>query len=448
MRDREANLNVFENMSSREPMYSAEQALEQIWNDSGDEGDLFDGNESEFDVYSASEDESDEFSADASSSRENSTEDSEESSDDEAQGCGDGGNRVRQRPARPARRQEAPLVWRMARGTTPRDIPFTGNSGVQVQTEGFQPYDFFALFINNDLLNCFVTETNRYAEQYLAENNLTRGSRANDWHPTDITEIKQFLGLFFLMGIVHKPAIHMYWSKDPLFCTPIYNAVMSRNRFQLLLKFLHFNDNSHMPAPADPSPDKLFKLRPLLDHLFEKFQVAYVPSCNISIDESLLLWKGRLSFKQYIPLKRARFEVKSFMLCEDSGYTFSLKIYTGRENVAPAVQDLSLSERVVADLMQPLLNKGYHLYTDNWYTSLPLYKYLHRQGTLACGTIRSNRKGFPEQVKNAKLRKDEQIACRSDELLALKFKDKKDVFMLSTIHDDSMVNRPDRRHRN
>ena len=136
------------------------------------------------------------------------------------------------------------------------------------------------------------------------------------------------------------------------------------------------------------------------------------------------------------------------MLCEDSGYTFSLKIYTGRENVAPAVQDLSLSERVFADLMQPLLNKGYHLYTDNWYTSLPLYKYLHRQGTLACGTIRSKRKGFPEQVKNVKLRKDEQIACRSDKLLALKFKDKKDVFMLSIIHDDSMVNRQDRRHRN
>ena len=42
-------------------------------------------------------------------------------------------------------------------------------------------------------------------------------------------------------------------------------------------------------------------------------------------------------------------------------------------------------------------------------------------------------------VKNAKLRKDEQIACRSDELLALKFKDKKDVFMLSTIHDDTKI---------
>ena len=68
-------------------------------------------------------------------------------------------------------------------------------------------------------------------------------------------EIKQFLGLFFLMGIIHKPAIHMYWSKDPLFCTPIYSEVMSRNCFQFLLKFLRFSDNSHMPASAGADID-------------------------------------------------------------------------------------------------------------------------------------------------------------------------------------------------
>ena len=49
--------------------------------------------------------------------------------------------------------------------------------------------------------------------------------------------MKEFLGLLFLMGIIHKPAIHMYWSKDPLFSTPIFHAIMSRNRFQLLLSF-------------------------------------------------------------------------------------------------------------------------------------------------------------------------------------------------------------------
>ena len=128
-----------------------------------------------------SEDESDKLSVDASSSsKENSAEDSKESSDDEAQGSGDGGNPANWVCQSPARWQQTPLVLRMAYGTTPYDILFTRNSGVQVQTVAFEPYDFFAPFINDDLLNCFVTETNRYAEQYLAENNLTWWSCAND----------------------------------------------------------------------------------------------------------------------------------------------------------------------------------------------------------------------------------------------------------------------------
>ena len=73
----------------------------------------------------------------------------------------------------------------MARGTTSRDIPFTGNPGVQVQIAGFEPHNFFALFINDDLLNCFVAETNCYADKFIAEGNLRRRSHANDWSQTD-----------------------------------------------------------------------------------------------------------------------------------------------------------------------------------------------------------------------------------------------------------------------
>ena len=89
----------------------------------------------------------------------------------------------------------------MAHGTIPRDIPFTGNPGVQVQTLGFEPYHYFALFINDDLLNCFITESNRYANDFIAEGNLRRRFRANDWFPTNKKEIKEFLGLLFLMVV-------------------------------------------------------------------------------------------------------------------------------------------------------------------------------------------------------------------------------------------------------
>ena len=104
----------------------------------------------------------------------------------------------------------------------------------------------------------------------------------------------------------------------------------------------------------------------------------------------------------------------------------------------PPAGALSVSERVVADLIEPLLEKGYHLYIDNWYTSIPRLKF-HFFSLLAFGTIRSNCKGFPDPVKKANLKKGEVKAYRSSELLAMKFKDKRDVLMLTTIHNEEMV---------
>ena len=60
----------------------------------------------------------------------------------------------------------------------------------------------------------------------------------------------------------------------------------------------------------------------------------------------------------YTPQKR--FGIKCFMLCEDSGYIYRFKIYTGKENSPQNQGALSVSERVVVDLMEPLLEKGYH----------------------------------------------------------------------------------------
>ncbi|XP_063863871.1 piggyBac transposable element-derived protein 4-like [Scylla paramamosain] len=57
----------------------------------------------------------------------------------------------------------------------------------------------------------------------------------------------------------------------------------------------------------------------------------YIPKENISSDDSLLLWKGRLSWKRYIPLKRARFGMETYILAEsESGYVWDVLPYTGR----------------------------------------------------------------------------------------------------------------------
>jgi hypothetical protein len=64
----------------------------------------------------------------------------------------------------------------------------------------------------------------------------------------------------------------------------------------------------------------------VLSHLNHKFQNLFLPGPNISVDESLTLWKGRL------PLKAAKFGIKTYELCESgSGYLWSFLVYTGKD---------------------------------------------------------------------------------------------------------------------
>lgn len=49
----------------------------------------------------------------------------------------------------------------------------------------------------------------------------------------------------FLMGIMDKLKMCDYWTTDPHMSTPIFSGIMSRKRFQAILKFLHFIDNAN-----------------------------------------------------------------------------------------------------------------------------------------------------------------------------------------------------------
>jgi len=265
--------------------------------------------------------------------------------------------------------------------------------------------------------------------------------------------MRQFIGLVLLMGIIHKPVIEMYWSTDPLYATPLFSAVMQRNRFCLLLKFFHLNDNSQEPSREDPNRDRLYKLRPLIDHLFEAFQTVYTPGPSVAIDESLVMWKGRLHFRQYIPLKRARFGIKLFCLAEDSGYIYRFRVYAGKQDPAntmtsampPDCADFNKTEQVVVYMALPLLDKGHTLFMDNWFSSCRLFDYLHHRQTTASGTMRSNRVPLP--VRQSAPEVGQSVAFRSGPLLCLKYKDKKDKYMLSTYHSEEMVKPPRSRGR-
>lgn len=98
--------------------------------------------------------------------------------------------------------------------------------------------DFFKLYFTDAVIDQIWREANGYAHQYIEanRNNLRPQSIIHEWKPTNRDEIKAFLGLCIIMGIIYKPRIWMYWSTDSVYNTPIFNQVMTRKRFQ----FLHF----------------------------------------------------------------------------------------------------------------------------------------------------------------------------------------------------------------
>ena len=176
-------------------------------------------------------------------------------------------------------------------------------------------------------------------------------------------------------------------------------------------------------------PSKLFKIHPVLSHLNTKFQSLYLLGQNIAIDESLTLWRGRLSFRQYIPLKSSKFGIKSYELCESSsGYSWSFIIYTGKDTVFQTAfisGDKNKTATIVLSLVEPLLKKGRTLWMDNFYNSPALAQRLKSLKTDCVGTLRLSRKNVPQKVKDKKLKKGEMVAQHSGLVSVLKWKDKK-----------------------
>ena len=124
---------------------------------------------------------------------------------------------------------------------------------------------------------------------------------------------------------------------------------------------LHLNNNIIIIPRGEPGHDKIFKIQPLVDKLIRAFQTSYSLKREISIDESMISYKGRLSFLQYLPKKPHKWGMKAWVLAgAKTGYTFNWSLYTGKEDDDRA----PLTKRVVLNLVDKLHHQGHHVYFD------------------------------------------------------------------------------------
>ena len=94
----------------------------------------------------------------------------------------------------------------------------------------------------------------------------------------------KFLGILIEMGLVQMPKLEHYWRNSQLYGSEIIQSAMTRDWFELLVKFCHFSDNNKYHS----NQETLFKLKPLLHLLKGRFRSVDIPGAVVTIDETMI----------------------------------------------------------------------------------------------------------------------------------------------------------------
>jgi len=160
-------------------------------------------------------------------------------------------------------------------------------------------------------------------ENICAQSNLYATQRGKTLN-LRIEELKAFIGINFVMGYNRLLSWKDYWSTSNNLGVKIISDAMSRKRFDDILCFLHINNNN---VKTTDNKDKLFKLRPLLDSINIRFVELYKVTREVSVDESMVLFKGHSSIKQYNPMKPIKRSYKICCLADQHGYISKFSVY-------------------------------------------------------------------------------------------------------------------------
>lgn len=173
-------------------------------------------------------------------------------------------------------------------------------------------------------------------------------------------------------------------------------ACRNSYRFQGILRSLHFADNDAvLPGPRN----RFGKLGEFLPSILASFQGAVNAGQDLTIDETLLAFLGRLSFKQYNSKKRGRFGIKMFLLADTrSGFILDCLPYQGKYTQVNNgwKAEYGFGGAVVLALLEPHQNLWHRVTLDNYFMSYKLVQKLLELKTHSLGTVLKNRKGIPK----------------------------------------------------
>lgn len=313
-------------------------------------------------------------------------------------------------------------------------LPGPKNKARETKTE----IDIVNLFLDENVLRIICHSTNIYIETI-----RSKFERYRDARPTDIIEIRGFIGLLYLIGSLgnSRKNLKYLWDNSKGNGLESCYLTMSEKRFRFILRCFRFDDIKDRENRK--AIDKLAPIREVFEIIINNFQKYYSPSEYLTIDEQLLAFRGRCSFKQYIPSKPAKYGVKVFALVDcRTTYTINLEPYVGRQPDGPFQMNNS-AEEIVLRLVEPVQGSNRNITGDNWFTSLPLARTLLNNKKLTyVGTMRKNKREIPKEFladKN-KIPASSIFGFQEDiTLVSYCPKKNKTVLLLSTMHHDASI---------
>lgn len=104
------------------------------------------------------------------------------------------------------------------------------------------------------------------------------------------------------------------------------------------------------------------KITGFITLLTENFRNIFNPTKELSLDESLMLFRGRLMFRTYMKNKKTKYGIKLYVLTTTDGYVLNIKMYTGTQDVDNDSGEIgSKLHKLVLKLLRPYLLKGHEV---------------------------------------------------------------------------------------
>jgi len=276
------------------------------------------------------------------------------------------------------------------------------------------------IFVDDQLLDTIVECTNDKAR-----------SLAKDF-VTDRHELRTFIGVTILIGVYKgrgEPA-RAIWSETE--GRKFISQFMNRTRFELLTKFLRFDLCSTRPTRRQQT--KFAPMGSVFDIWEQRLSWPFIPYEYVTVDETLVSFRGRCSFKQYMPSKPAKYGIKFWCLCDaKTAYCLRIQPYLGTDN--GAVRTTGLGKKVVLDLTERL-DAGRTVVTDNFFTSLQLLRDLRGRNLGLIGTIRKNRRELSKEFTAKKSEAGSSMFGFNEDATLVSYAPKKNkrVILISSEH--------------